>query len=93
MSSLEDETATVAPPCISLDEVYEIGFYDGRRGIPRRETFLLRKWGPEQEPYYSKGYFDGLRETQTLQRPHFLFSSRRVNCLAPNGDRRKVTFH
>ena len=55
---------------LALDEVYEIGFADGRRGSPMRETFMLRRWGAEQLMYYNNGYSDGMRERLLLKRPY-----------------------
>ncbi len=78
-----------AIPFISLDEVYEIGLNDARRMRPRRETFLLRKWGREQEAYYIKGYSDGVSEARYPQRVHVLSSA--VNgSLARMSDSRKI---
>ena len=55
---------------LALDDVYEIGFADGRRGSPMRETFMLRRWGAEQLRYYNNGYSDGMRESLLLERPY-----------------------
>ncbi len=92
MSFCEDQTLAVAPLRLSLDEVYEIGLCDGRRGLPRRETFLLPKWGWEQQACYNKGYLDGVREAQYLHRPRLLFPTSKCRG-SPDGERRKVTFH
>lgn len=50
------------PPAVEPQDAYEIGFADGRKELGRRDTFMLHRWGAEQQRYYDRGYKDGQTE-------------------------------
>jgi hypothetical protein len=47
------------PPAVELKDVYDIGYADGNRNLGRRQTFMLHRWGAEQQRQYDQGYRDG----------------------------------
>ncbi len=53
---------------ITLYDVYEIGFADGRRGQSKRKTFMLLSWKGKQLKYYDHGYAEGERQRQAAMR-------------------------
>lgn len=47
---------------LANQQVYELGFEDGRIGSPRRVTSMLSQWGQEKLEFYNRGYEDGQRQ-------------------------------
>lgn len=55
---------------IDLQDIYAIGFADGRRGDIRRGTFMLQRWELEELQCYNRGYNDGQQRLLEYQRSH-----------------------
>ena len=62
MGSHEELSQSNKLSAIDLQQVYEIGFSDGRRGPWKRKTLMLASWAPEQQRCYDKGHMDGRRQ-------------------------------
>jgi len=48
------------PPELTPADVYDIGYADGKRNLGKRQTFMLHRWGYDQQHHYDRGYSDGL---------------------------------
>ena len=57
------------PPVLAPADVYDIGFADGKRNLGKRQTFMLHRWGADQQRQYERGYGDGQAEKAAITRP------------------------
>jgi len=47
------------PPALAAEDVYDIGFADGKRNLGKRQTFMLHRWAADQQRDYDRGYSEG----------------------------------